>query len=57
MSLRFFSEEDLQAIAAKGIHPAEILRQLEIFRRGVEPIKLIRPARIGDGIVQVMSEE
>jgi len=57
MSLRFFSEEDLQAIAAKGIHSAEILRQLEIFRRGAEPIKLIRPARIGDGIVQVMSEE
>jgi hypothetical protein len=57
MSLRFFSEEDLQAIAAKGIHRTEILRQLEIFRRGLEPIKLVRPARIGDGIVQVISEE
>jgi hypothetical protein len=57
MSLRFFSEGDLQAIAAKGIHPTEILRQLEIFRRGVEPVKLIRPARIGDGIVQVIPEE
>jgi len=57
MSLRVFSEGDLQAIAAKGIHPTEILRQLEIFRRGVEPIKLIRPARIGDGIVQVIPEE
>jgi len=57
MSLRFFSEEDLQAIAAKGIHPAEILRQLEIFRTGVERVKLIRPARIGDGIRQVMRGE
>jgi hypothetical protein len=57
MSLRFLSEGDLQAIAAKGIHPTEILRQLEMFRRGVEPIKLIRPARIGDGIVQVIPEE
>ncbi len=57
MSFRFFSEEDLKAIAAKGIHHTEILRQLEIFRRGVEPIKLIRPARIGDGIVQVIQEE
>jgi hypothetical protein len=57
MSLRFFSEGDLQAIAAKGIHPTEILRQLEIFHRGVEPIKLIRPARIEDGIVQVIPEE
>jgi len=57
MSLRFFSEEDLQAIAAKGIDIAEVLRQVEIFRRGVEPIKLIRPARIGDGIVQIIPEE
>jgi hypothetical protein len=57
MSFRFFSEEDLKAIAAKGIHYTEILRQLEIFRRGVEPIKLIRPSRIGDGIVQVIQEE
>ena len=57
MSLRVFSEGDLRAIAAKGIHPTEILRQLEIFRKGVEPIKLIRPARIGDGIVQVTPEE
>jgi hypothetical protein len=57
VSLRFFSEEDLQAIMARGIHPAEILRQLETFRMGVEPIKLIRPARIADGIGQVMPEE
>lgn len=53
MSLRAFSEEDLQSIAAKGIDPAEIISQLEIFRRGAEPIKLARPARIGDGIVQI----
>ena len=57
MSLSFFSEEDLNVIVAKGIHPAEIKRQLEIFRNGVEPIRLLMPARIGDGIVRVMSEE
>jgi len=53
VSLRFFSEKDLQTIAAKGIDITEVLRQLEIFRRPVEPIRLIRPARIGDGIVQI----
>jgi hypothetical protein len=57
MSLSFFSEEDLRTIAAKGLDIAEVLRQLEIFRRGVEPIKLIRPARIGDGIVQIAPEK
>src|SRR4030042_1938460 len=57
MSLGVFSEGDLRAIAAKGIEPGEILRQLEIVRRGMKPIKLIKPARIEDGIVQVMSEE
>jgi hypothetical protein len=57
MSLSFFSEEDLRTIAAKGLDIAEVLRQLEIFNRGVEPIKLIRPARIRDGIVQVAPEE
>ena len=57
MSLRVFSEEDLQAIVAKGIDAVEVLRQLEIFRRGVDPVKLIRPARIGDGIVQITPDE
>ena len=57
MSLGFFSEEDLQAIADRGIDVAEVLRQLQIFRTGVKPIKLIRPARIGDGIVRVAPSE
>ena len=57
MSLGFFSEEDLRAITNRGMDIHEVLRQLEIFRRGVEPIKLIRPARIGDGIIQVTPSE
>ncbi len=55
--LKLFSEKDLQTIAARGIDIAEVLRQLEIFRGRVEPIKLIRPARIGDDIVQVTPED
>ncbi len=57
VSSRLFSEKDLQTIATKGIDIAEVLRQLEIFRRRVEPTKLIRPARVGDGIVQVIPED
>ena len=57
MSLGYFSEEDLRAITDRGMDIAWVLRQLEMFRRGVEPIKLIRPARIGDGILQVIPSE
>ncbi len=57
MPLSIFSEEDLEAIAAKGMDAEEILRQLEIFRRGVRPIPLIRPATLRDGIVQITPDE
>ncbi len=57
MYFNFFSDEDLIAIAAKGVDVQEVLRQLEIFRRGIKPIRLIRPARPGDGLVQIPWEE
>jgi hypothetical protein len=57
MSSSFFSDEDLEAIRAKGIDIQEVSRQLEIFHRGVKPVKLIRPARVGDGIVQITPNE
>ena len=57
MGLNFFSEGDLKTIAAKGIDVQEILRQLETFRRGTKPVRLIRPARTGDGIVQIPPNE
>jgi hypothetical protein len=53
MSSSFFLDEDLKAITAKCIDVSEVLRQLEIFRRGAKPIRLIRPACVGDGIVQI----
>ena len=57
MSLSFFSGEDLKAIAAKGIGAQEVLSQLETFRRGAKPVRLIGPARPGDGIVQIPPDE
>jgi hypothetical protein len=53
MSLSFFSDKDLKAIAAKGISVQQVLRQLETFRRGTKALRIVKPARIGDGIVQV----
>jgi len=57
MSLGNFREEDLREMKARGIDAAEVSRQLEIFRRGAEPVRLIRPARVGDGIVQISPHE
>ncbi len=57
MHFNFFSDEDLKTIAAKGVEVQEVLRQLEIFRRGTKPVRLLRPARPGDGIVQIRREE
>jgi hypothetical protein len=52
-----FSDEDLKAIAAKGIEVQEVLRQLEIFRQGTKPLRLIRPACTGDGIIEIPPDE
>ena len=57
MSSAVFLEEDIKEMSARGIDVAEGSRQIEIFRRGAEPVRLIRPARIGDGIVQINPEE
>jgi hypothetical protein len=57
MCLSFFSDGDLKAIAAKGIDIREVLKQLETFRRGTRPVRLVRPACVGDGIVQIPPDE
>lgn len=34
------SEDDLRAIRERGIEEREVLRQLEIFKKGVSPVRL-----------------
>ena len=57
MSLSLLSNEDLEAIATKGIDVQEVLRQIETFRRGIKPVRLIKPACPGDGIVKIPLDE
>ena len=57
MDSSFFSEEDLSAISAKGIEVEEVLRQIEAFRQGSKPLRLIRPACTGDGIIEIPPDE
>jgi hypothetical protein len=57
MCLHVFSEEDFKTISAKGIDVQEVFKQLETFRRGTRPLRLIRPACTGDGIVRIPADE
>jgi hypothetical protein len=52
-----WSERDLQAIAAQGMTVGEVERQLATFRQGVTPVRLIRPGRVGDGIIVIPEQE
>ena len=51
------SVKDIEQVEKKGISPSEIERQIEIFKRGVPYLKLLRPATIGDGIVRLNDEK
>lgn len=45
-----FSDQDRKQMAELGISEQKALEQLEIFRKGIPPIKLQRPCTVGDGI-------
>lgn len=47
------SERDLQQLHRLGITPAEIERQLRLFREPPPPLSLRRPCRLGDGILRI----
>jgi hypothetical protein len=49
--------EDREQIAAHELSVEEVERQLAIFRRGVPPVRLNRPCRVGDGIVGLPEAE
>lgn len=52
-----WSEKDRKRIAAEGLSLAEVARQLELFRKGVSPVRLNRPCRAGDGIAVLIYGE
>jgi hypothetical protein len=47
------TQNEIEQVTQKGIALHEIERQLEIFRKGVPFLKLVRPASIGDGIMSL----
>lgn len=52
-----WTDEDLAQMREAGIAPEEAERQLELFRRPPPPIRLDRPATVGDGILRLGETE
>jgi hypothetical protein len=48
---------DLKRIQHEGLTEEDIAKQLEVFKRGIPPAKLLRPCTIGDGIVVISESE
>lgn len=46
-----FSDKDIAFLEQSGHTPQQVEFQLDCFRRGSRPIKVIRPATAGDGII------
>jgi hypothetical protein len=48
-----FRENDIRQMSEQGISESQALKQLEILKRGIPPIRLLRPCTIGDGIANI----
>jgi hypothetical protein len=57
MSLEFFTPQDLRQIEAEGLSEAQILEQIEVFRKGFSPVRLNRPCKVKDGIAVIPEED
>lgn len=52
-----FTDKDRQELAVRGITEEQILAQIEIFKGGIPPAKLIKPCTVGDGITVISKAE
>ena len=50
-------EQDRRELSERGIPKEQIYSQVEIFKQGIPPVKLLRPCTVGDGIQVVESGE
>jgi len=51
------NEPDLKQLLERGIAPEEIEAQLALYRKGIPPVRLSRPASRGDGIILLDREK
>ncbi|MGZ3580679.1 MAG: DUF4301 family protein, partial [Syntrophales bacterium] len=52
-----FTEADVRQIEKEGLSSEQALAQIDLFQRGVRPVKLNRPCTVNDGIVTLPKEE
>lgn len=52
-----FSKADRKQIKDHGLDEKEVERQIELFRRGPQPVNLVRPCVIDDGIVRLHPDQ
>jgi hypothetical protein len=52
-----FTEADVRRIEKEGLTCEQVLAQIDLFKRGVCPVKLNRPCTVNDGIVSLPEEE
>lgn len=56
MSGVIFTESDVKQIEKEGLTIDQVLKQIDLFKRGVFPVKLNRPCTINDGIITIPEE-
>ena len=56
MTASALSKSDLEQLAAHGIEPGEILRQLSLFQEPAPAVVLDRPCLLGDGIEPIPAD-
>ena len=52
-----FSERDVSRIEAEGLTIERVEAQINCIKRGIIPIKLNRPCRVGDGLIVISEKE
>ncbi len=52
-----FSEADLKQIERLGLSRSDLLRQEALHQQGVEPLALLRPCTVGDGVRRLSHDE
>ncbi|MEN6319845.1 MAG: DUF4301 family protein [Syntrophaceae bacterium] len=57
MSTITFSEADLRQIKMEGLSSDQVSAQIDLFQRGVSPMKLNRPGTLDDGIISIPKED
>ena len=57
MSGVIFTESDMRQIEKEGLTVDQVLKQIDLFKRGVFPVKLNRPCTINDGIINIPEDD